>query len=133
MGLRSTKRLPHQRLAPGKRGRFGHPAFQVEWSPWPEAEVWEVSAAYLQHLLAVALNQILDEDRKPATSMDLGSGRHERLAALATHCHLTQRVLSDKLAGRVAINVRDLAAWTSVAGIDVLPATISDLLPPTNT
>lgn len=118
---------------------------KIRWRPWSEADRWDAALAYRQHVLAVELNRVLDNLRPPRDDCRLPDPgrdemgkplpvseelRAEREVALAAHCGMHPATFRKKLAGRDALNARELMAWISVAGIDALPPEIAALHPP---
>lgn len=123
---------PFRRLGSGRRGRFGRRAHdsEIKWLPWASEETWEVSLAYVQHLLAMALNEVIAGTRPVVGGLNFGSTQAERFAGVVGHCNMTAWGLRSKLAGRRALSASELWAWVSIVGIDVLPVAVSELLPP---
>lgn len=117
----------------------------IRWRPWSRAERWDAALAYRQHVLAVELNAILDNQRRSRDDLKLPdpdrdeSGRpmaitkevrFQREEVMAAHCGMHPSTFRKKLAGLDPLNARELMAWVSVAGIDALPPEIAALHPP---
>lgn len=127
------RRSPKSRLESGRRGRFGQRWAQsggLKWRPWEPEDAWEVAHAHVQHLLAVEVNDIIEGNRNPSTTLELGETVAARSKAVADYCEMSLYGLREKLAGRRSISGPELWAWVALAGVDILPAAVIDLLPP---
>jgi hypothetical protein len=132
VGENSSYPEPHERLAGEVQARFGRPNYlpPVNWVAWEEEEVWRVSAAWVQHLVAQEIRLVIAGRKSVACDFTLSDSKDERYLAVASYCQVSKDRLDRLLGGWAPIQLRELLAWLALTGITAFPVTINQLLPP---